>query len=72
MAFVLEMASVSSCLPEVASVGSCVPEVEMRRFCLTKLSRPQTCLRSKDTCGADVYLALLANHHKERGRFPHA
>ena len=31
---------------EVASVSSCVPEVAIRRFCVAKISRPETCLRS--------------------------
>jgi hypothetical protein len=53
---------------EMGSVSSCVPEVAIRRFRVAKLSRPETCLRSSDTCGAHTYLATLANYHKEQAQ----
>ena len=57
---------------EVASLGSRVPEVAIRRFWVSGLSRPETCLRSKDTRGAHRYLATLANHYTELAIFAHA
>ena len=57
---------------EVASISSCVPEVAIRRFCFAKLSRPETRLRPWDKIQVHRHMATLANHHKERGQFAYA
>ena len=57
---------------EVASASSCVSEVEIRRLCVVKLSRPETCLRSQDTCRAHRYLATPTNRLNELHRLAHA
>ena len=40
-------------------------EVAIPHFFVAKISRPESCLRPCDTCGAHSNLATLANHHKE-------
>jgi hypothetical protein len=65
------MASEMASELELASLSSCVPEMEIRRFGVSELPRSETCLRSYDTRRAHRYLATRSNYSKGHGRLEH-